>query len=217
MKMDFKEFQSVAGDGPKLPGSEGDEPNGDESPDDDNTTSRRPPNPTGPTVDMEIGPDGPTMGLTGPIDSDDTLEVAETIMEMQQQYSQPDLTEQFLELATNPKAQKAAKELWFGPENVEEPAPTPTHAESTTTDPTPELDTGERTAETDGGTEELAEDNIYEITPEGLVAILQQQVGEVAALKPEMSLEELDSFMEANEERLIGEARELLDAMDGGE
>ena len=213
MKMDFEQFKSVAGGEPQLPGSDGAEPEKNADPDSSDTT-RRPPNPTGPTVDMEIGPEGPTMGLRGPIDSDDTLEVAETIMEMQQQYSQPDLAEQFLELATNPKAQRAAKELWFGPENVDEKQ-YPARAESTTMNPTAELDTDERTAETDGGTEELAEDNIYEITPEGLVAILQQQVGEVAALKPDMSLEELDSFMAANEERLIGEARELLEAMDG--
>ena len=216
MKMDFEQFKSVAGGEPQLPGSDGAESEGDGDPE-GSETPHRPPNPAGPTVDMEIGPEGPTMGLRGPIDSDDTLEVAETIMEMQQQYSQPDLTEQFLDLATNPRAQKAAKELWFGPENVESQSLAPAHTESKTMDPTAELEPDEPKAETDGGTEELAEDNIYEITPEGLVAILQQQVGEVAALKPEMSLEELDSFMAANEERLIGEAKELLEAMDSEE
>jgi DNA-binding PadR family transcriptional regulator len=82
--------------------------------------------------------------------------------------------------------------------------------------PTDKLDTAERTAETDGG-EELAEDNIYQITPEGLVAILQQQVSEVAALKPDMNLSELSQFMQSNEERLVGEAEDLLEAMDGEE
>jgi DNA-binding PadR family transcriptional regulator len=80
-------------------------------------------------------------------------------------------------------------------------------------EPTAELDPAdEPQAETDGG--ELRNDNIYQITPEGLVAVLQQQVGEVAALKPDMTLDELDNFMDANRERLVGEAEELLEALD---
>jgi hypothetical protein len=212
MKMDFEQFQANAGADPQLPAS-GPEDSADES-DESGEKSRMEPRarPQKPTMDMKVGPDGATFGMSGPVEVEDPVQFAETLMQIQEQNSGPELSEQVLELATDPKVQKAARELWYGPENAEKPSPP--HAESTTMpDPTAELNPGEKPqAETDGG--ELQEENIYRITPEGLVAILQQQVGEVAALKPDMTLTELEQFMEGNQERLVGEAEELLDALD---
>jgi len=81
-------------------------------------------------------------------------------------------------------------------------------------DPTDQLDTeSEQMASTDGG-EEVREENVYEITPEALVAILQQQIAELSALRPDMTISDLETFMDKNESRLVGEAAELLEAMD---
>jgi hypothetical protein len=212
MKMDFEQFQANAGADPQLPasGAEGSAEEGGET-----TGESRPeprPRPQKPTMDMEVGPDGATFGMSGPVEVDDPVQFAETLMQIQEHNSGPELSEQVLELATDPKVQKALKQVWYGPDGAEKPSPA--HAESTPmAEPTAELEPGEEPqAETDGG--ELRDDNIYRITPEGLVAILQQQVGEVAALKPDMTLDELDNFMDSNRERLVGEAEELLEALD---
>jgi hypothetical protein len=213
MKMDFEQFQANAGADPQLPasGAEVSAEEGEESAEGSPMEPR--PRPQKPTMDMEVGPDGATFGMSGPVEVDDPVQFAETLMQIQEQNSGPELSEQVLELATDPKVQKALKQVWYGPEGTES-KPSPAHAESRTmTEPTAELDPAdEPQAETDGG--ELQKDNIYQITPEGLVAVLQQQVGEVAALKPDMTLDELDNFMDANRERLVGEAEELLEALD---
>jgi hypothetical protein len=212
MKMDFEQFQANAGADPKLPASGADEPAAESDESEEDTGMGAPRRPQKPTMDMEVGPDGATFGMSGPVEVDDPVQFAETLMQIQEQNSGPELSEQVLELATDPKVQKALKQVWYGPDGAEKPSPA--RAESTTMpDPTAELDPAdEPTAETDGG--ELRNDNIYQITPEGLVAVLQQQVGEVASLKPDMTLDELDNFMDANRERLVGEAEELLEALD---
>jgi hypothetical protein len=213
MKMDFEQFQANAGADPKLPAS-GAKEGADESEESGEETRMEPrPRPQKPTMDMEVGPDGATFGMSGPVEVDDPVQFAETLMQIQEQNSGPELSEQVLELATDPKVQKALKQVWYGPEGAGS-KPSPARAESRTmAEPTAELDPAdEPTAETDGG--ELRNDNIYQITPEGLVAVLQQQVAEVSALKPDMTLEELEQFMDANEERLVGEAQELLEALD---
>jgi hypothetical protein len=213
MKMDFEQFQANAGADPQLPASGADEPTEESDDTDENTGMEPRPRPQKPTMDMEVGPDGATFGMSGPVEVDDPVQFAETLMQIQEQNSGPELSEQVLELATDPKVQKALKQVWYGPEGAES-NPSPARAESTTMkEPTAELDPAdEPQAETDGG--ELRDENIYQITPEGLVAILQQQVGEVAALKPDMTLDELDNFMDSNRERLVGEAEELLEALD---
>jgi len=212
MKMDFEQFQANAGADPQLPAS-GTEDSTEESDESGEETRMGPrPRPQKPTMDMEVGPDGATFGMSGPVEVDDPVQFAETLMQIQEQNSGPELSEQLLDLAKDPEIRQAARTVWFGSDNVESKH-SPPRAESRTMDPTAELDPAdEPTAETDGG--ELRNDNIYQITPEGLVAVLQQQVGEVAALKPDMTLDELDNFMDANRERLVGEAEELLEALD---
>jgi hypothetical protein len=214
MKMDFEQFQANAGADPQLPGSGADEP-ADESEETGGET-RPDPRPRKPTIDFQMGPDGPSMGYSGPVDTDNSVELIKEMAKFQQELSGPDpwtkLMEEGGKAARDPEARRMIQKILFGPDNVE--SPSPTRAESSTMpDPTAELNPGEEPqAETDGG--ELREENIYEITPEGLVAVLQQQVAEVSALKPGMTLEELETFMEGNQERLVGEAEELLEALD---
>jgi hypothetical protein len=215
MKMDFEEFAGIAGGEPQLPGS-GAEDSADESEETGGETRPDPRPPRRPMVDYEIGPDGPSMAFTGPVDTDDSMEFIREFTKFQQEISRPDpmekLIEQLPKLAKDPDIQQAAKTIYFGPDNVEPQSPARAESEAMP-DPTAELNPGEQPqAETDGG--ELQEDNIYRITPEGLVAVLQQQVAEVSALKPDMTLDELEKFMDANQERLVGEAEELLEALD---
>jgi hypothetical protein len=206
MKMDFEEFKTVAGGEPKLPAS-------DEAQDAEVEGDREAPLATSPDpkISAEMGPGENSVSLDLPLNDMETQEAIEIARELQG----PSVSEQMKEVILDPTVQDILRDVWYGPDGKEgQNKQTRAHAESTTMDPTAKLDTEERTAETDGGTEELTEDNIYEITPEGLVAILQQQVGEVAAIKPDMTLDELSDFMTANEDRLVGEAAELLDAMD---
>jgi hypothetical protein len=216
MKMDFDEFAGIAGGEPELPASGGQDSDDDPGESSDETPAERPRQPRKPTIDFQMGPDGPSMGYSGPVDTDDSVELIKEMAKFQQELSGPDPTTKLMEeagkVARDPEARQMVQKVLFGPDNVE--SPSPAHAESETMpDPTAELNPGEQPqAETDGG--ELQEDNIYEITPEGLVAVLQQQVAEVSALKPDMTLTELEQFMEGNQERLIGEAEELLEALD---
>ena len=209
MKMDFEQFRENAGADPELPAS-------DEAQDAEVEGEREPPTPTSkPTMSVDMGPEGTSVSVDAPLNDMEPQEAINLAQEVQG----PSMTEELKEVLLDPTVQDILKEVWYGPDNFDTSPATnqPARAESTTMDPTDELDTTEQTAETDGGTDELREGNVYEITPEGLVAILQQQVGEVAALKPEMTLEKLDTFMRKNEERLVGEARELLEAMDTDE
>ena len=210
MKMNFEEFKDVAGGGPELPASDGDDPEAEADPNPD--ASRPSFADPSPKISAEMGPGENSVSLDLPLEDMETKEAIEVARELQG----PSTSEQIKEVMLDPTVQDILREIWYGPDEKNQQ---PTRAESTTMNPTDKLDrtdrTTEETAATDGGTEELTEDNIYRITPEGLVAILQQQVGEVAALKPDMSLEELAQFMQANEDRLIGEAEDLLEAMDG--
>ena len=206
MKMDFEQFQQNAGSDPQLPASDA----GGEAEESAETEAETRPDPltSKPTMSVDMGPDGTSVSVDAPLNDMDPQEAISLAQEVQG----PSMGEELKEVLLDPTVQDILRDVWYGPDD---PQPTSNaRAETTTMDPTEELDREELTAETDGGTEELSEDNIYRITPEGLVAILQQQVGEVAALKPEMSLEELDQFMAANEDRLVGEAEELLEAMD---
>jgi hypothetical protein len=207
MKMDFDRFKEAARADPE-PGVT--EDSGEAEPETepmDTGVSR-------PTLDWEIGPDGPKMGFSGPVEIDDPAEFFVKMMEVREEKSGPDWKEQALDLAKDPEVRRAARTIWLGPENVENPSPA--RAESKPMpDPTAELDPAdEPTAETDGG-EEVRDGNVYEITPEALVAILQQQIAELSALRPDMTISDLEEFMDKNESRLVGEAAELLEAMDG--
>jgi len=211
MKMDFDRFKEAAHE--PVHGA----PDGSSSESEDDLADDPDPSPapTRPTMSLDMGPDGTNVSLDAPLNDMDPQEAINLAQEVQG----PSMTEEVKEVLLDPTVQDILKEVWYGPENVDTAPETNqrARAETNTMNPTDELDTTEQTAETDGGTDELRADNVYQITPEGLVAILQQQVGEVAALKPEMSLEKLDVFMKKNEERLVGEARELLEAMDGEE
>jgi len=209
MKMDFEQFRENAGSDPELPASD------DEAADGEEPDANPRPKPSKPTMSVDMGPDGTAVSVDAPLNDMDPQEAINLAQEVQG----PSMTEEVKEVLLDPTVQDILKEVWYGPDNVDTAPETNqrARAETNTMNPTDELDTTEQTAETDGGTDELRAENVYQITPEGLVAILQQQVGEVAALKPEMTLEKLDVFMEKNEERLVGEARELLEAMDGEE
>jgi len=219
MKMNFEEFKSVAGtDEPELPGSNpqgsgGETP--DEPPSSEGSQGGEPTGgmlggPAKPTMSVDMGPDGTAVSVDAPLND---MEPQEAI-ELAQSVQGPSMGEELKEVLLDPTVQGILKEMWYGPEETNQQ----TTAEPTTKmNPTDELDIDGTEAKTDGGQAEKRPDNVYEITPEGLVMILQQQVGEVAALKPDMTLDELSDFMAANEERLIGEAAELLEAMDGEE
>ena len=204
MKMDFEEFRSVAESGPELPASEP-ETNGETEAE----TSEETRNPrTGkPTMSVDMGPEGTSVSVDAPLNDMDPQEAISLAQEVQG----PSMSEELKELLLDPTVQDILTDVWYGPEESNN-QPIKSGSETATMNPTDQLDNDEIAA-TDGG-KELSEDNIYRITPEGLVAILQQQVAEVAALKPEMTLDELSQFMTANEDRLIGEAEDLLEAMD---
>ena len=218
MKMDFEEFKSVAGSEPELPGSEAEGSDGESADEPDSSdgggsalgaTSK-------PTMSVDMGPDGTAVSVDAPLTDMEPQEAIQLAQEVQG----PSMGEELKEVLLDPTVQGILKEVWYGPENVDGGQPTnQPNNQTQTMNPTEQLDieTSEAEAKTDGGTEELTEGNIYEITPEGLVMILQQQVGEVAALKPDMTLSQLSDFMAANEERLVGEAAELLESMDGEE
>ena len=215
MKMDFEQFRENAGADPKLPAS--DDGKDAEADEDGGQTPGRKPDPTGrnPTMSVDMGPDGTSVSVDAPLNEMDPQEAINLAQEVQG----PSMGEELKEVLLDPTVQGILRDVWYGPDGPDGQADNQTraHAERNTMTPTDQLDKEELTAETDGGTDEIREENIYRITPEGLVAILQQQVGEVAALKPEMTLEELSQFMSANEDRLVGEAEELLEAMDGEE
>jgi hypothetical protein len=217
MKMDFDRFKEAARN--PSPGSrsesgagELDEAGGDLADDPDPG-----PPPDRPTMSLDMGPDGTSVSLDAPLNDMDPQEAIDLAQEVQG----PSMSEELKELLLDPTVQDILKEAWYGPENVDSggraqrrtertPAPEPEG-------PTAALDAGpdpdDETAATDGG-EELRDGNIYEITPEALVAIMQQQIAELSALRPEMTIEDLETFMAKNEERLVGEASELLEAMD---
>jgi hypothetical protein len=207
MKMDFEEFRSVADSGPELPASDletGDEP--DDRDADEKTGSVRT---AKPTMSVDMGPDGTNVSVDAPLNDMEPQEAINLAQEVQG----PSMGEELKDVLLDPTVQEILTDMWYGPD---EQAATGgrAHAETTTMNPTDQLDTDDGpTAETDGG-QKLDDANIYRITPEGLVAILQQQAAEVAALKPDMTLDELSGFMAEHEERLVGEAEELLEALD---
>lgn len=208
MKMGFDEFKENAGVEPNLPASEKEEPTEEPSePEPELPTAK-------PTMSVDMGPDGTSVSVDAPLNDMDPQEAINLAQEVQG----PSMGEELKEVLLDPTVQEILRDVWYGPEGQGQTSNQPSaRAESTTMNPTDKLDTEEREAETDGGTDEIREENIYQITPEGLVAILIQQVNEVAALKPDMTLEELTQFMQANEERLVGEAQDLLEAMDSEE
>jgi hypothetical protein len=162
-------------------------------------------------MSVDMGPDGTSVSVDAPLNEMDPKEA----IDLAQSVQGPSMAEELKDVLLDPTVQGILRDVWYGVEEGDKQPPAP--AESTTMNPTDSLDVSADEAKTDGGTEELSDENIYQITPEGLVAILQQQVGEVAAIKPNMTLDELSDFMAANEERLVGEAAELLAAMDSEE
>jgi hypothetical protein len=216
MKMGFDEFKENAGVEPNLPASEGDSQGGESG--GEGTEPEPEPTAATPTMSVDMGPDGTNVSVDAPLNEMDPQEAINLAQEVQG----PSMGEELKEVLLDPTVQDILREVWYGPDGQpnQQNSPQSTRTEHTTMDPTDKLDTDRTTEETpaatDGG-EELREDNIYQITPEALVAILHQQVAEVAALKPDMTLTELSKFMEANEERLIGECEDLLEAMDSEE
>jgi hypothetical protein len=215
MKMDFDRFKEAArnpspGSRSESAAGELDEAGGDLADDPDPG-----PPPDRPTMSLDMGPDGTSVSLDAPLNDMEPQEAIDLAQEVQG----PSMSEELKELLLDPTVQDILKEAWYGPENVESgraPGPTerPARTRETTGDPTADLDPDPETdaAATDGG--EVREGNVYEITPEALVAILQQQIAELSALRPEMTIEDLETFMAKNEERLVGEAADMLEAMD---
>lgn len=204
--MDFEEFRSVAESGPELPASDP-EPGGE--PDDGDADETASIGASKPTMSVEMGPDGTNVSVDAPLNDMDPKQAINLAQDVQG----PSMGEEIKDVLLDPTVQEILTDMWYGPDEKTVNS-SRAHAETKTMDPTDQLDTDDgMTAETDGG-QELDETNIYRITPEGLVAILQQQVAEVAALKPDMTLDELSGFMAENEDRLVGEAEELLEALD---
>jgi hypothetical protein len=208
MKMDFDRFKEAAREPVHDPSAES-EPEGDLA---DDPAESRPP--SRPTMSLDMGPDGTNVSLDAPLNDMDPQEAIDLAQEVQG----PSMGEELKEILLDPTVQDILKEAWYGPENVEG-GQSPRRAERTPapepSDPTAALDPGpdpEETA-TDGG-EELRDENVYEITPEALVAILQQQIAELSSIRPDMTIDDLETFMGKNQDRLVGEAAEMLEAMD---
>jgi len=209
--MDFEEFRSVAEGGPELPASGASDDEGDP---DDGGDSRPDPDPVRPTMSLDMGPEGTSVALDAPLNDMDAQEAINLAQEVQG----PSMGEEVKEVLLDPTVQDILRDVWYGPDDDSRANEARARTRETKSmDPTDQLEPEpEEPTATDGG-EELRDENIYEITPEALVAILQQQIAEVSALRPDMTMEGLATFMEKNEERLVGEAADLLEAMDGDE
>lgn len=164
-----------------------------------------------PRMGVRMGPDGTEIDVSAPLEDMSAQEAISFAEELQS----PSLAEQIREALSDPYIRAGLKEFWYGPDEKEEPE----YVEMTDQQRQIESQHKSRTdpeAVSDGGKQEARPGNVYEITPEGFVAVLESQIDDLAEFKGDMTIAELGPFIEKHRSDIVAGVGELLEELSDG-